>query len=1349
MGQAQGYEGLIRELLAGVEDGWNCEEFTSWLATQNLQERDLAQWLREHGAVLWSEDESRYQLIIVTGLSQGELAESIKEVSPQWKPKSEEWEECLSKGVEHYYLQQYDKSIPYFRQVLEVKPDKAEVWHKLGFALEDFDEYQEASICYGRAVEIKPEFHIALYSQGTSLLNIKQYEEAIKSFDRAININPNDYETCYYKGTALSNLERYEEAIKSFDEAISINPDEYDTWSRRGGALFNLGQYEETIKSYDQAIAIKPEYHDWHWRGNALSHLRRYEESIKSFDEAISINPDEYDTWSRRGGALFNLGQYEEAIKNYDQATSIKSDKHHDWYWRGIALYSLGRYEEAINSFDRAISLKPDEYDIWSRRSGALFNLGQYEETIKSYDQAIAIKPEYHDWHWRGITLSTLERYEEAIKSFDEAISINPDEYNTWSRRGGALFNLGQYEEAIKSYDQAISIKSDKHHDWYWRGIALYSLGRYEEAIKSFDKAISLKPDEYDIWSRRSGALFNLGQYEETIKSYDQAIAIKPEYHDWHWRGIALSNLEQYEEAIKSFDRAIDIDSCCHGTFYSQGNALCSLERYEKGVKSFEQAIKIKSDYHEALYQLGDALFALKKYEEAIESYNRAIEVKPDYFEAFFHRGAAQHHLEQCEKAIDSFNQAIEINPNHHTLWFNLGVVLSDMGRCKEALTSYDRTIKIKPDDYQAWLNRGVALVDLRRYKEAIVSYEQVIAIQSDFHQAWLNIGISRNQLYGYRKAISSYYQAFEHIYQNSHPEGWGLLQRQIGRTHYQEGINQLFNHRRNDFYTYYTYALLNYSNALEVLTREQFPQLRLETLIDTVKVHLAQHNTAAALQCKKEAFEIRQDLLNAEPTPEGKKRLQLQYSGLRHLDVDFFIASNDHIQALRAAELDKNNCLTYLLTALEETTISPSYDQMQQLLTTSASQETGIVYWHLSPDHLTTFILTANDSQPLIYQSDDPSKKPHQRRNQAQQLAEWIKEWDTQYRDYGSKKPTETQLINNDIITKEKELHPWRKNLPERLAQLHQILEIDEICQLLPTNLTKLILIPHGDLHRFPIHTFFLNNAALPNLQGCTYLPSIQIGLNLQDRSNPNKSYTPLLSVEDPQTHQKEMPFAQIESAIVRHLLPAHPDNTYIDSKSANLTTVEKALSESHASFHFTGHAAYNSRHPENSALALTDEALTAKRIAQLNLSSYNLVTLAACETAITGNKNIDTEYVGLTSAFLQAGAANIFSTLWQVDEIANAWFTIYFHQQLIAGKSPSIALNITQKWMQNVTWRHLADWLTQLSQLPHLDIGIIDRLDARIENTHKEGGTIGLNRPTKYSHPYYWTAFTLTGEG
>jgi tetratricopeptide (TPR) repeat protein/CHAT domain-containing protein len=912
----------------------------------------------------------------------------------------------------------------------------------------------------------------------------------------------------------------------------------------------------------------------------------------------------------------------------------------------------------------------------------------------------------WEEYFYRGNKLYELGRYKEAISSYERAIRFKPDFHDAWFNRGISLANLGRYEEGISNYEQAIGFKPDFHGTWYNQGVALGKLCKYEEAISSYERAIACKPDFHEAWNNRGNMLDNLGKYEKAIFSYEQAIAFKPDFHEaWNNRGIIL---------------------CDH------------LNKYEKALNSFQQAIVIKPNDPSTLYNQGVSLGKLDRYEEAISSYERAISLKPDK-EAWTNHGVALGKLDRYEEAISSYEWAISFKPDDHEAWNNRGAALQYLGRYEDAIASLDRAIEFKPNFHVAWNNRGSTLQHLGRYEDAIASYKQAIEFQTDFHTAWDNRAIAIGILQGYQAAINTYHQAFQHIKSETHPEGWGFLQNRIGRTHYQEGKNRLFNYQC-DLQSYYDYAFISYHNALETLTSDRFPKLRIETLIDTANVHLAQRNTPAAHQCKTEALDILRDLLNAQPTFAGKKRLQIEFISLSQLDVDLFIASGDNINAIVAAELDKNNRLTWLLSALAEDTISPSYAEMQQLLATSnASTQTGIVYWHLSPDNLTTFILTPNDAQPLVWEND--------RGSQAQQLAKWIKEWDTQYRDYGSKKEVSTQPNHNDeAAEKAREQHPWRQNIPNNLTQLRQILEIDRICARLPADLTYLILIPHGDLHRFPLHTLFLNSANLPNLQGCTYLPSIQIGLNLQHRSIPTRSYTPLLSVEDPETHQSEMPFARIESAIVRALFQPH---THIDSASASLAAVENALRQSHTSFHFTGHAAYNSHSPEASALALTDEPLTAKRIIQLDLSSYNLVTLAACETAITGREKIDTEYIGLTSAFLQAGAANILSTLWQVDEIANAWFTIYFYQQLLAGKSPAIALTLTQRWMQQVTWQNLADWLTKISQLPHIDIGIVDRLNARITNTLKEGGTIGLNRPTKYSHAYYWAAFTLTGEG
>lgn len=78
-----------------------------------------------------------------------------------------------------------------------------------------------------------------------------------------------------------------------------------------------------------------------------------------------------------------------------------------------------------------------------------------------------------------------------------------------------------------------------------------------------------------------------------------------------------------------------------------------------------------------------------------------------------------------------------------------------------------------------------------------------------------------------------------------------------------------------------------------------------------------------------------------------------------------------------------------------------------------------------------------------------------------------------------------------------------------------------------------------------------------------------------------------------------------------------------------------------------------------------------------------------------------------------------------------------------------PAVALIRTQIWLKDVTWQGLADWLIELKQLLPPTDEILDTLNPNITNILKEGGKIGLDKPTAYSYPYHWAAFTITGRG
>jgi CHAT domain-containing protein len=337
------------------------------------------------------------------------------------------------------------------------------------------------------------------------------------------------------------------------------------------------------------------------------------------------------------------------------------------------------------------------------------------------------------------------------------------------------------------------------------------------------------------------------------------------------------------------------------------------------------------------------------------------------------------------------------------------------------------------------------------------------------------------------------------------------------------------------------------------------------------------------------------------------------------------------------------------------------------------------------------------------------------------------------------------------------KDDHPWRLKLQSWLDRLKQILAIDTI-ETHIGNAQNIILLPHRDLHLLPIHAGFADRFT------CTYLPSIQIGLNLREsRANhlgwdgsvgsrgdrPNDS--PLLNIDDPTVAgQTPLVYSRLESAIVRALFP---QTTRLNGITATHEATIAALKHPHTIFHFSGHGSYDEYRPENSAIGLTDQNLTAKTIAALDLTPYDLFNLAACETGITGkdamtsgrSETIATEYVGLASACLKARAGNVLSTLWQVDELSSAWLIVRFYQAYLAGEPAAAALSIAQQWLQTLTWAELATWLEQLLQtFPQMDY--IDHLTAHYANILENQGKLESNQPP-FAAPYYWAGFRLMG--
>jgi len=110
----------------------------------------------------------------------------------------------------------------------------------------------------------------------------------------------------------------------------------------------------------------------------------------------------------------------------------------------------------------------------------------------------------------------------------------------------------------------------------------------------------------------------------------------------------------------------------------------------------------------------------------------------------------------------------------------------------------------------------------------------------------------------------------------------------------------------------------------------------------------------------------------------------------------------------------------------------------------------------------------------------------------------------------------------------------------------------------------------------------------------------------------------------------------------------------------------------------HIACHAQFRNDSPRFSALHLADGAFTVSDAVRLRLDG-GLVTLSACETGISAVMPGD-ELIGLTHAFIAAGAARVLASLWTVQDQAAGEFMQGFYARLRAHGQPGQALRATQ---------------------------------------------------------------------
>jgi tetratricopeptide (TPR) repeat protein len=258
---------------------------------------------------------------------------------------------------------------------------------------------------------------------------------------------------------------------------------------------------------------------------------------------------------------------------------------------------------------------------------------------------------------------------------------------------------------------------------------------------------------------------------------------------------------------------------------------------------------------------------------------------------------------------------------------------------------------------------------------------------------------------------------------------------------------------------------------------------------------------------------------------------------------------------------------------------------------------------------------------------------------------------------------------------------------------------------------LHRLAIVPHGWLHQVPFHALHDGQHYLLERFEIAYAPSATVLVLCQARASSGSNKALILGTTDPL-----IPAVATEVCHVAQYLP-RPE-VRIDEQ-ATLGDL-KAKASGCDILHLACHGLFRPDNPMFSALQLHDGWLTATDVMQLNLTGA-LVTLSACESGrsqvIAGD-----EILGLTRAFLGAGAASLIVSLWLVQDDTTARLMALLYEQLrdTPPCPPVPSWEAPEGWGAGGTGRGRAAALRAAQ----------------------------LALKAQYPHPYYWAPFVLIGQ-
>ncbi|MCX6206277.1 MAG: CHAT domain-containing protein [Bacteroidetes bacterium] len=1250
-------------------------------------------------------------------------------------------------------LEKYKEAIPLCDQAIQIAKasknyiDEMYASFKKTFCLYKLANYTDAknnsSIVSERLIQIKPNlsndnfnyFSQKLYDySGWIDFEAGNYKDALVDFTNSIEVcktlnnysSKNNLARAYeYLGRSYILQANYNRSLPYFDSSIAIyrgfgkSASEAIVTNRIAYSNFKMGNYKKSIEIYEKTIPIL---------------LKE-----KDFDNASYAK-------SMRAQSYWNIGNHAEAINGHQSAIEYaklaNQNSRQAFSWGKLGdLYKLtGEKIKALNAYDSSVyyyAIVKDSSSIIEHINdvGEVYkNDKNYEKAVEYYQKALKYAENLSN---KKVQVSALYNIADASFYYDttksiiyykkcrELCKITGDQVNEYYSTAN-LAVLAARGNHIKEADQFIrealiiaeKTKNPEDLAWVYSKIANSAMQQleFDEAEKYYVKSLKIYDStgnkiEYAKGVPNLGWLnLSKGNFELAEKYLKTSVVLADSISNNLLKGDALNGLSYLYDLLGEFKKGFAANDTAMllyqktgsnvslaNAYINRGILYSAVSEYAKSVAAYSMADsiyaaeKLESSRATTLNNIANVYYLQSDYEKSMATFKKAEEklipgiVDEMYLIVKENIAECEFYLKNTAKAESSLLELLPLAQKKQLARISgsIAVVLGKLYYSKGQYAEAEKYLKISKD-------LAIKTGEIERIVEASMYAGKTALAMNNKKDSYANLSAAANTSAKYTLSKFDWETQYElalYHYQNNandsaivhFKEAVTLVENKVGNLYGGEEAKKKYSsdEKKVDLYSKLVAVLAKENKTEEAwFYANKSNSAALKEKMGGVSVNESNKEKATAVNLAANLLQKQDAIDKAITDLKAKPENQQSAQQIESLYKKKSIASAEY--------------LNYIQQLIE------AYPDLSEYFKKNANPEEFKKYKSKLPSDVAAILYLINDNQLLIFTVTN-EKIGIKVIDMKEDINTTISQYIGLLNLPGKASGTTTLQLRSTVLRERKPV--TGVSFIETSEKLYGLL----IKEILPDiqDKKKLCIIPNGRLTNIPFQCLGQRMADssfhfLVEDYSIFYTSKLDIFLETGTSSKNFESFTAFGNPD------KSLPSAGAEVTAIGKIA------TKAIILTEDAATEEKAKQSLNTNkyVHFATHGILDYTNFKNSYLKFAsnskeDGKLTIEEVKTLDITDCELVTLSACETAITQELKKGW-YVSPANSFLINNVKTVVASLWSVDD--------------------------------NATSILMKEFYTNLQTM------------GKAEALRKAQAT--LSKDPKYVHPFYWGAFVLYGD-